>query len=330
MRTSLENIDFGLLNDWQRGFPVTTRPFKEIGNKIGVDEALIIERYKALNKLGAISRIGAAIRPNTIGASTLAAVACPPFQVEEVAQIINLEPGVNHSYLREDEWNMWFVVTGHDRGEVNDTIERIAKATSLRVLNLPLVKAFNIDLGFSLNGEHGKPLAKKQVDLSIIQDQDHEIIHGLSSGLSIVEHPFADLGNKLRLDEHNILQRIKKLDEAGIFSRLGVIVRHRALGWCANVMIVWQVPQTHVERIGNQLARLQGITLCYSRQAVPEVWPYTLYCMVHAKSRQQALQVLEQAKQIQGLGNIAYKTLFSVRCFKQKGAVLIPAKRRAK
>ena len=87
-------------------------------------------------------------------------------------------------------------------------------------------------------------------------------------------------------------------------------------------MIVWQVPQTHVERIGNQLARLQGITLCYSRQAVPEVWPYTLYCMVHAKSRQQALQVLEQAKKIQRLGNIAYKPCLVCAVLNKKGLFL--------
>ena len=103
-----------LLDDFQRDLPLVPRPFAAMGEVLGVDEAEVIQRLDLLHARGMVSRVGATVRPNTAGASTLAAMAVPEDRIEEVAEIVGAEPGVNHSYLREDARNLWFVATAPD------------------------------------------------------------------------------------------------------------------------------------------------------------------------------------------------------------------------
>lgn len=105
-------IDRALLDDWQRDFPVTERPFQVLAYVLGLTEDEVIDRLARMRAAGRITRVGATIAPGTVSASTLAAVAAPEDQIESVAAIIDSEPGVNHNYQREDQWNLWFVATG--------------------------------------------------------------------------------------------------------------------------------------------------------------------------------------------------------------------------
>ncbi|MGB2894262.1 MAG: Lrp/AsnC family transcriptional regulator, partial [Albidovulum sp.] len=65
-----------------------------------------------------------------------------------------------------------------------------------------------------------------------------------------------------------------------------------------------------------------GITLCYQRRTVPGVWDYPLYSMIHARSRAEALAILDAAAALPELAGVPHRTLFSARCFKQTGALL--------
>jgi len=323
MLDALDPTDLRLLDEWQRGFPLVPRPFAEIGAALGLSEAEVIDRLRSFVKTGAVTRIGATCRPNTAGASTLAAVAAPDSRIEEVAAVIGAEPGVNHSYLRENQWNIWFVATGPSRIDVDAALWRIEQRTGLRVLDLPLVRPFNVDLGFSFDGSRPHaPTMARAVDISAVLPSDRSIIQALSSGLELVERPFRAVAEFLGRDEDNVIERIQALTAAGIFARVGVIVRHRALGWRANAMVVWQVPEPDIEEAGMALATTPGVTLCYQRRPVPVLWPYSLYCMIHARSRSEAFSVLARAREIGVLANVHHDILFSVRCFRQRGALI--------
>ena len=322
MSAILDSLDYALLDGWQRRFPLVSRPFAEIAEKLELSEAEVLERLRRLSEVGAVSRIGATCRPNTAGASTLAAVAAPDTIIESVAAEIGAEPGVNHSYQREHEWNIWFVVTGPDRAYVDAALNRIRTRTRLKVLDLPLVRPFNICLGFALDGVGRMPGTPQSVDTSVLQPGDRKIMQALSNGLQIVPTPFATLAKRLGRTEEEMLQRIAALAAAGMLTRIGVIVRHRALGWRSNAMVVWDVPPRKAAGIGPVLATVPGVTLCYQRRSVPGIWPYTLYCMIHARSRGEALGVLDRVVAQAGLGDVPHQVLFSLRCFKQTGAML--------
>lgn len=317
-----DRFDQRLLDGWQRDFPLVSRPFDAIAQVLGLDEAAVISRLKDLKTSRSISRVGATVRPNTIAASTLAAIAVPEGRIEEIAAIIGAEEGVNHSYLREHKWNLWFVATAPDPASLQSTLARIRAQSGLAVLDLPLLRAFNIDLGFKLTALQAAKPDRGLLKTLTLSDTDRRIMQSMTKGLPLIPRPFAALANDLKQSETAVIARLKSLSEAGYLTRIGVIVRHRALGWRSNAMVVWEVPVERIVAAGKQLAALPGITLCYQRKTVPGVWPYTLYSMIHARSRVQALEVLSQAKALPELATVQHEVLFSSHCFKQTGAMI--------
>ena len=143
-------LDRRLLNEFQRGFPLTDRPFAEIARRLGSEEDEIIERLRRLSAEGAVSRVGAIVAPHAVGWSTLAALAVPADRLEDVARIVSGYPEVNHNYEREHRFNLWFVVTAEAEDAVADVLEDIEHRTGLRPLDLPLLEPFHLDLGFAL------------------------------------------------------------------------------------------------------------------------------------------------------------------------------------
>lgn len=319
----IDPLDLRLLDGFQRDLPLVPRPFAVLGTTLGLPEAEVIDRLSRMQAGGSIARVGGTVRPNTAGASTLAALAVPEERIEDVAALIGAEAGVNHSYLREDAWNLWFVATAADRPALAATLGRIEAATGLDLLDLRLVRPFNIDLGFPLSGRPVAMRDRRGVDAGILDAGDRPLLDALSRGLELTPTPYAALARRLGRDEMAVIARIAALLAAGILTRLGVIVRHRALGFTANAMVVWDVAEA--EAAGRALAALPGVTLAYERRPVAGVWPYRLYCMIHARTRMQALEVLATARALPELRGVDHRVLFSTRCFKQSGARLTEA-----
>ncbi len=329
MISRLDPIDQRLLDEFQRDFPLTSQPFVEIGKALDLTEAEVLRRLEALQSAGRIARVGGTVRPNTAGASTLAAMSIPEARLTEVAARVGYEPGVNHSYLRENAWNLWFVATAPNVTALENSLDAIRKDTGLEVLDLRLRRPFNIDLGFRLSGTRETTPRRGEADMSVFQESDRPLLHVMSQGLPLVAHPFAELAHQLNRTEADIITRVDALYRAGLLTRIGVIVRHRSVGWSSNAMVVWQVPQNRMIAAGEALAQHPGVTLCYERVTVPGVWDYSLYSMIHARSRSEAQEILTSAAALPELAGIKHQPLFSVRCFKQTGAVLQDRRERA-
>ena len=146
----MDALDQRLLDEFQRGFPLTSRPYAEIATRLEVSEAEVIDRLRRLKDAGAVRRVGAVFRPNRVGASTLAALAVPPERLEEVADLVGGFAEVNHNYAREHWLNLWFVVTAPDAERVAQVLAEIATLTGLTPLDLRLERDFHVDLGFPL------------------------------------------------------------------------------------------------------------------------------------------------------------------------------------
>ncbi len=149
-RPELTPLEYRLLNDYQRGFPLTSRPFATIAEELGTDEATVLQTLESLAERKMISRIGPVFRPKRLGASTLAALAVPESRLETVAELVNRYPEVNHNYEREHEFNLWFVVTATSEAEVQRVLDDLRERSGCRLLNLPMEASYHIDLGFPL------------------------------------------------------------------------------------------------------------------------------------------------------------------------------------
>jgi DNA-binding Lrp family transcriptional regulator len=124
------------------------------------------------------------------------------------------------------------------------------------------------------------------------------------------------------MTQTDVVDRLNALTRAGVVPRIGIIVRHRSIGWRANAMVTWDVPPANIDRAGAALAGASGVNLCYRRRRYEQAWPYNLYCMVHAKTREDALEKIAVAQEGAGLSSHPRQILFSLRCYKQTGALV--------
>lgn len=139
-----------LLNDWQRDFPLEPRPYARIAAELGLAEQDVIQLLRGFCTEGVLARVGAVVRPNAIGASTLAAARVHQDRLQEAAAAVSRHREVNHCYEREHAYNLWFVVTAGDRADVLRVLEEISEEIGAPVIDLPILDAFHIDLGFDL------------------------------------------------------------------------------------------------------------------------------------------------------------------------------------
>lgn len=317
-----------LIDHWQRGFPLAPDPYSVIGESCGMTGSEVISCLKQMKRQGVLSRVGATVRPNTAGASTLAAMRVPHDRFEAVAALVNGEPGVNHNYEREHDFNLWFVAAGRDRASVAKSLERIEEVTGLEVLDLPLERAYFIDLGFSIRDGLRKGVDafdNAPVRQTPVSDVEKRLLISLEDGLPLESQPFSILAQRLGLSEHAYIDLLRNLIDVGIVTRFGLIVRHRELGFSANAMVVWNVDDRLVDDIGQDFAAQPYVTLCYRRPRRRPVWPYNLFCMIHGRERQTVLDQIEQLRGIAKLEDSQPAILFSKRRFKQRGAQLSAA-----
>ena len=146
----LSSLEKHLLNDFQHDFPLESRPFKKIAEKLGITEEVVIDTLNKLQKQGFVSRVGAVFRANSIGASSLAAMAVPESQLDDVAAMVSDYSEVNHNYQREHHFNLWFVLTACDEQRLNEVLDDIEQRSGIPVMYLPMLEDYHIDLGFDL------------------------------------------------------------------------------------------------------------------------------------------------------------------------------------
>ena len=153
---------------------------------------------------------------------------------------------------------------------------------------------------------------------------DSALIRAIQGGLPLVERPFAAIAADLGLEEGAVIARIQELMAAGAIKRLGVVVRHQELGYGANAMVVWDLPDAGVDALGQRIGQLPYVTLCYRRPRRLPAWPYNLFTMIHGRDRAAVLAQVEAIKRDFDLGSVPSEVLFSGQRFKQRGAYYQP------
>lgn len=321
----LDDTDRRLIDGWQRDFPIVSAPYATIGAALGVSESDVLARLHRLSTAGALSRVGAVVRPNTVGASTLAALAAPPDQIETVAEAIVAEPGVNHAYEREHDYNLWFVVTAADADAVSAAIARIEQRAGADALVLPMIRDFHIDLGFRLFGDKGaRGLGARAAATRSADRSDRQLLAAIEDGVELTPRPFQRVARRLGWTETETLARLAALIEDRIVSRFGLVLRHRQFGYSANAMVVWDIPDERLDAVAQTFAARDFVTLCYERPRVEGRWRYNLFTMIHGLERVAALAHVAELAAAAPMAR-AHNVLFSRRCFRQYGARLSAA-----
>ena len=153
-----------------------------------------------------------------------------------------------------------------------------------------------------------------------LETLDQQLIAAIQDGFELTSKPFLRIAEQLGISEQQVIKRLQQLQENGTIKRMGVVVRHRELGFKANAMVVWDIPDHKVAEVAQRIASFDCVTLCYQRpRRLPE-WSYNLFSMIHGRDRESVLERLADLVDILELHDIKHKPLFSTRRFKQRGA----------
>jgi DNA-binding Lrp family transcriptional regulator len=150
-----------------------------------------------------------------------------------------------------------------------------------------------------------------------LRELDERVLAATLLGLPLTPAPYADLATTLGVTEQDVLDSTRRLEKTGVLKRFGLVLRHHELGFRANGMCVFDVPDGDVAGAAARLKTLPFVTLCYRRLRRPPEWPYNLFCMIHGTDRAEVIAQFEKARTEAGLEAVPSAILFSRRRFKQ-------------
>jgi DNA-binding Lrp family transcriptional regulator len=332
----ISQLQQDIINNTQKGFPLTAKPYKTIAKqlqKAGVktSEAAVFEAVNNLNSQQVLSRVGPVFDHKKAGASTLAALAVPDKDLDKIAGIVNQFEQVNHNYGREpyyqkQQFNLWFVVTANDMVALNTTLANIELLTGLPVLVLPMEASYHIDLASSINvtgleSPIVEPLLIDECAAKALTDVEKSTLRTfIEKGLPESLSPYQVVAQQLSLTEAQVIMQIAQWQQNGLIRRFGLVIKHRRLGYDANAMVVWNIPNDDMDNVAQQLAKCSPVSLCYQRPRRLPDWPYNLFCMIHGTDKALVLAQISQITEQLGLTDIEKDILFSFKAYKQHGA----------
>jgi DNA-binding Lrp family transcriptional regulator len=151
----MTQIDKRILNEIQRDFPVCSRPFNVLAERLNLSEDEVFNRVCSLKERGIIRRVGASFDSRKLGwTSTLVAMKIPVLLLEKTQDLLNQYDEITHAYLRDDEYNLWFTVIAPSKEGISSILSEIQEKTGIsEMLDLPSVRRFKVEAIFNCNNE---------------------------------------------------------------------------------------------------------------------------------------------------------------------------------
>jgi DNA-binding Lrp family transcriptional regulator len=150
-------------------------------------------------------------------------------------------------------------------------------------------------------------------------DLDHQIVLATQAGLPLDPQPYHRLAEQLGVEACLIQSRMQQMLDDGRIRRIATIPNHYKLGYIANGMSVWNVPDKQIDHLGEQLGALEYISHCYRRPRYLPEWPYNLFAMVHGMDRDEVKDKVLQIANLLGDADQGHEILFSTKILKKTG-----------
>jgi len=321
----LDAVDRRLLDLLQRDFPLNARPFAAIGERLGLpeDEVLArVRRLKSADKGRLIRQIGAIFDTAALGyKSTLVAMRVLQSETDRAAATINRHPGVSHNYQRDHAWNLWFTLAVPPGEDLDTSVQALVdQAGGYPYHLLPALRVFKIGVQLDMEGAGDvSPLdsarGARPTPAPVPSARDRAFIRELQEDIEIVPQPFAGVAERLGVSQEEVLAWLQEAKAAGWLRRFAAILSQRQAGYVANGMVAWRVPEDRIEKAAAVAASLPQVSHCYQRPTYPD-WPYNLFTLIHAKSREDCRAIAAKVSQATGVSD--YVILFSTKEYKKE------------
>jgi len=151
---------------------------------------------------------------------------------------------------------------------------------------------------------------------------DRAIIRATQAGLPLVPQPYAAVGAQVGISGKEVMARMQRMLDLGVIRRIAAVPNHYAIGYTANGMSVWDVPDELVDDLGQQVGRLECVSHCYCRPRHRPDWPYNLFAMVHGRTCAEVEDKVRVIAGVLGAACRAHEVLYSTRILKKTGVRL--------
>ncbi len=145
---------------------------------------------------------------------------------------------------------------------------------------------------------------------------DRKLLAATEKGITLTTEPFNEIALRLNIKPEEVISRLIKLKKRGVIRRFGALMKPNNLGFSANALVAWKVPESRIQEIGEYLSEFQEISHCYERKVVPGKWQYNLYTVMHAQKRNEVQHLVEQISEKCSVKD--YKILYSTRDLKRQ------------
>lgn len=143
---------------------------------------------------------------------------------------------------------------------------------------------------------------------------DKAIILKLQEDLPLVPRPYGYIACELGISEEELLHKLRKLKKEKILRRIGAILHHRTVGFKANAMVVWNIPEHNVKQAVDIILSFSQVSHCYQREVLPN-WHYNIYTMIHSKSFKQCDNIISSISELINVNE--YEILYSTKELKK-------------
>lgn len=161
-----------------------------------------------------------------------------------------------------------------------------------------------------------------------MDEVDYKILFETNKGLLLTVEPFNEIAAQLGITPQEVIARLVKLRDSGVIRRFGASIKPNDLGFSANALVAWKVPENRVQEVGSFLSQYSEVTHCYERKTIAGKWEYNLYTVMHARKREAIKLLVNNLSEATAVND--YLILYSTRDLKKAYArsastVLLPA-----
>ena len=148
---------------------------------------------------------------------------------------------------------------------------------------------------------------------------DHAIVRFTQTGLPLVPRPYHEVARQVGATPAQVMQRLQRMLDLGVIRRIAAVPNHYAIGYSANGMSVWDVPDARVDELGHRVGELPCVSHCYRRPRHLPQWRYNLFAMVHGHAREEVQEKVRAIAALLGEDCLAHEVLYSTRILKKTG-----------
>jgi chlorite dismutase/DNA-binding Lrp family transcriptional regulator/nitrite reductase/ring-hydroxylating ferredoxin subunit len=328
----LDAIDKKLLNLVQWSFPLTERPFQALADAINADlsaangggpltEAEVMARVERLRQRTIIRQLSAIFDTRKLGyISSLVAAHVAPEHLDEAALIVNEHPGVSHNYQRDNHFNLWFTLAVPPAEDLDAVLAALMQRAGVAAYRkLPNLRMYKIAVKLDMERDE-RDITRKddaphyEKNPRALTARDQVLIRAIQRDLPTRANFFDEAAAEAGVTVPELFAWMDEMTRLGYLRRFAAILRHQEAGFTANGMITWKIPEDQVDAIGFQAAAYPQVSHCYRRPVYPD-WPYNLFSMVHARSREACEEIARRMSAENGMTE--YIILYSTHEYKK-------------